>query len=110
MLMHPSRSTAVCNNNTVLFRSSKGIFYALNKTTGAIKWQYNTGYAIASSPALLNGNIFFSDNKQTLYSLNTATGKLNWESDFGTSLHYDWGFDYYYSSPTIIDNKNIDRH
>lgn len=101
----PVRSTAVCNGYTVFFGCSKGIFYALDKNTGNIKWQYNTGYAIASSPALLNENIFFSDNKQTLYALNALTGKLKWKLDFGKSLTYDWGFDYYYSSPTIVDNN-----
>lgn len=101
----PIRSTAVCNNNTVFVGSSKGVFYALDKSTGNIKWEFNSGAAINSSPALHNGNIFFSNNKQTLYALNAATGKIKWQLDFGKSLNYDWGFDYYYSSPTIINNK-----
>ena len=101
----PLRSTAVCDNNTVFFGSSKGIFYALDKNSGGIKWQFNSGFAINSSPALYNGNVFFSNNKQTLYALNEANGKVNWKLDFDTSLDYDWGFDYFYSSPTIIDNK-----
>jgi len=101
----PIRSTTVFNDNTVFFGNSKGILYALNKSTGAIQWQYNTGYAINSSPAISNNNIFFSDNKQTLYSLNASTGKLNWKYDFDKSINYDWAFDYFYSSPTIISNK-----
>ena len=101
----PIRSTAVCNSTTVFFGSSKGIFYALGKINGNIKWQFNSGFSIASSPALLNGNVFFSNNKQSLYSFNAINGKLNWKLDFGKSLDYDWGFDYYYSSPEIIDNK-----
>jgi outer membrane protein assembly factor BamB len=101
----PIRTTVVCNNNNIFFGSSKGIFYALDKNNGAIKWQYNTGYAIESSAALFNDNVFFSDNKQTLYALNESTGKLVWKFDFGNSLNYDWGFDYYYSSPTIADGK-----
>lgn len=100
----PIRSTTVCNNNAVFFGSSKGIFYALDKITGVIKWQFNTSYAINSSPALYNSNVYFSDNKQSLYSLNATTGKQNWKLNFGTSLNYDWGFDYFYSSPTIINN------
>jgi outer membrane protein assembly factor BamB len=85
--------------------AAKEFFYALDKNTGAIKWQYNSGYAIESSAALFNGNVFFSDKKQTLYALNAATGKLVWKFDFGNNLNYDWGFDYYYSSPTIADGK-----
>src|SRR5690242_4082012 len=64
----PIRATTVCNNNSIFLGSSNGIFYALDKTTGEIKWQYNTGYAIESSAALFNENVFFSDNKQTLYA------------------------------------------
>jgi outer membrane protein assembly factor BamB len=101
----PIRATTVCNNTTIFFGSSKGIFYALDKNNSTIKWQYNTGYAIESSAALFNGNVFFSDNKQTLYALNASTGKLVWKFDFGTNLNYDWGFDYYYSSPSIADGK-----
>ncbi len=101
----PLRSTAVYDNNTVFFGSSKGIFYAIDKNSGSIKWQFNSGFAINSSPALYNSNVFFSNNKQTLYALNEASGKLKWKLDFDTSLNYEWGFDYFYSSPTIIDNK-----
>lgn len=99
------RSTIVYSSNSIFFGSSKGIFYALNKNTGSVKWQYNTGFAIESSAALYNGNIFFSDNKQSLYALNAATGKLIWKFDFEKSRDYEWGFDYYYSSPTIAGNK-----
>src|SRR5689334_12413345 len=45
----PIRATTVCNNTTIFFGTSKGIFYALDKNNGTIKWQYNTGYAIESS-------------------------------------------------------------
>jgi eukaryotic-like serine/threonine-protein kinase len=99
------RSTAVCNKNMVYFGSSKDVLYALDKKSGTIKWQFNSGYAIESSPALYNNAVLFSNNKQTLYSLNAETGKQNWKLDFNKSLNYDWGFDYYYSSPTVVDNK-----
>lgn len=99
------RSTAVCSNNIVYFGNSKGILFALDRSSGAIKWQYNAGYAIASSPALLNGSVLFTDNKQSLHSLNASTGKQNWQLDFGPNLPNEWGFDYYYSSPTIADGK-----
>jgi eukaryotic-like serine/threonine-protein kinase len=103
----PLRSTAVCNSNTVFFGSSNNILYALDKKSGTIKWQFNSGYAIESSPALYNNAVLFSNNKQTLYSLNAQTGKPNWKLDFGKSLPYDWGFDYYYSSPTLVDGSIV---
>lgn len=103
----PIRATVVCNNKSIFFGSSKGIMYALNKSGGNLQWQYHTGFAIESSAALYKGNLFFSDNRQSLYSLNAVNGKLNWEIDFGENRSYDWGFDYFYSSPTIINDKII---
>jgi outer membrane protein assembly factor BamB len=96
----PVRSSVAVANGTVFFGASNGRFYALDKQTGATRWSYHTGHAIASSPAMYNGHVFFADNKQTLYALNASTGKLAWKFDLGTSLPYEWAFDYFYSSPT----------
>ena len=100
----PVRSSVVYSNDAIFFGSADGLFYALNKHTGAIKWTYNAGNAIHSSAAYDNGKVYFSDNKQTLYCLNAATGKLVWKHDFDKTLPYVWAFDYYYSSPTILGN------
>lgn len=100
----PIRSTAVASSTTVFFGSSDGKLYALDKATGKAKWVFNSGSSIESSPALDKGKIFFSDNKQTLFALDVATGKQIWKYDFGESNPYDWAFDYYYSSPTVVNN------
>ena len=100
----PIRASVVYSNDAIFFGSANGLFYALNKHTGAIKWTYNAGNAIHSSAAYDNGKVYFSDNKQTLYCLNATTGKLVWKHDFDKNLPYVWAFDYYYSSPTILGN------
>jgi outer membrane protein assembly factor BamB len=79
----------------------------MNKTTGKLIWQYNTGFSINSSAASQNGKIFFSDNKQTVYALKEATGQLIWKFDLANKQAYPWRFDYYYSSPTPYENKLI---
>lgn len=101
----PIRSTAVASATTVFFGASDGKFYALDKHTGKVKWFFNSGYSIESSPALSKGKVFFSNNKQTLFALDAITGKQIWKYDFGENKNYDWAFDYYYSSPTIVSNS-----
>ncbi len=101
----PVRSTVANFNSAIFFGSSKGIFYSLNKLTGKVNWAFNAGMAINSSAALHNGNVFFSDNRQTLYSLNAATGKLNFKTALGQSKSYEWAFDYYYSSPAVVNDQ-----
>jgi outer membrane protein assembly factor BamB len=100
----PVRSTAVASATTVFFGSSDGKLYALDKSTGGTKWIFNSGSSVESSPALDKGNVFFANNKQTLFALNAATGKPVWKYDFGENKNYEWAFDYYYSSPTVVNN------
>lgn len=103
----PVRSTAAASLTTVFFGSSDGKFYALDKQTGKQKWIFNSGSAINSSPALDKGNVYFSNNTQTVFALDAATGKQVWKHDFGKNRDYDWGFDYYYSSPTVAGSSIV---
>jgi outer membrane protein assembly factor BamB len=103
----PVRSTPLIKGTTVFFGNTQGIFYAINKVSGKPVWQFNTGFAINSSAAAQDGKIFFSDNKQTVYALNEKTGRLIWKFDLGNKQSYPWRFDYFYSSPTLHENKLI---
>ena len=103
----PVRSMPLVNGSNVFFGNTNGDFFAINKTTGNLLWQFNTGYAINSSAASQGGKIFFADNKQTIYALNEVTGKLIWKFDMGNKLAYPWRFDYFYSSPILYKDKLI---
>ncbi len=103
----PIRSTPLVNGNSIFVGTAQGKFFAINKTTAKQVWQYNTGFAINSSAASQDGKVFFSDNKQTVYALKEATGQLLWKFDMGDKQAYPWRFDYFYSSPTLYENKLI---
>ncbi len=103
----PVRSTPLVAGDYVYFGNAKGVFYAVQKKTGAIKWKYETGQAIHSSATIANGKIFFADNQQALYALNEKDGKLVWKYSFGKKLDYPWRFDYFYSSPVIYNDKIV---
>jgi len=73
---------AVVNGTPELFEGVKnGIFYALDATTGAVIWQYDTGNrgdsGIYSSAAYANGVLYFAGSK-TVYALNASDGSLAW--------------------------------
>ena len=60
----PVRSTPLVNGNSIFIGTAQGKFFAINKATGKLAWQYNTGFAINSSAAIQDGKVFFADNKQ----------------------------------------------
>ncbi len=103
----PIRSTPLLDGNNIFFGNTKGNFYALNGATRKMLWQYNTGFAVNSSAASQNGRIFFADNKETVYALKEITGQLLWKFELGNKRPYPWRFDYFYSSPTLYEDKLI---
>ncbi|MHB1846007.1 MAG: choice-of-anchor D domain-containing protein [Deltaproteobacteria bacterium] len=63
-------SPAVGADGTVFVGSTDGNFYAINGTTGALKWKYTVGAAINSSPAIgTDGTVYFAADDGNLYAL-----------------------------------------
>jgi outer membrane protein assembly factor BamB len=54
-----------------------GHVYALNASTGAQLWSFETGGPVTSSPAVANGVVYISSNGN-LYALNASTGAKMW--------------------------------
>lgn len=101
----PVRSTALVHGDVLYFGNTRGDFFALDKKTGSVKWQYHTGFAINASAACQGGAVYFSDNEQTLYALDENSGGLKWKFKMGEKIPYPWRFDYYFSSPTLYEDK-----
>jgi eukaryotic-like serine/threonine-protein kinase len=53
--------------------------YALDASTGALKWSYRTAGDIQSSPAVANGVVYFGSGDTNVYALNATTGALKWK-------------------------------
>ena len=69
------QSTPALKDKLVSFGSNNGVFYVLNKYTGAEEFTYNPGTilfnsAITSSPVINGNSLFFADTGGYLYSLN----------------------------------------
>ena len=103
----PVRSTPLIVANSIYFGNAAGVFYALDKKNAKLHWQFQTNSAIHSSAAAANGKIFFADNRQLLYALDERSGSLLWKTELGRKRDYPWRFDYYYSSPTLINDQII---
>jgi eukaryotic-like serine/threonine-protein kinase len=55
-----------------------GKFSAYDLETGAVKWTYDAGEEIKSSPLLAAGSLYFGDELGKLHALDAKTGKLRW--------------------------------
>ena len=77
---------AISNDGTKLFVGGGGQglndsnVYAVKSTTGAVMWQYNTGGAVKSSPALSTDgtSVYVGSDDTNMYALSSSTGILKW--------------------------------
>jgi eukaryotic-like serine/threonine-protein kinase len=52
--------------------------YAIDESTGAIRWKFKAGSYIDASPVIANNTVYFGSNDGNLYALNAATGQKVW--------------------------------
>jgi outer membrane protein assembly factor BamB len=92
-------SAAIAPDGNAIYRGDNGgVFYAF-RSTGSVKWQYDTGIPgpISSAPALAaNGVVYFTqewstdvepDDKGYIYALRATDGMLLWQREIGFSSH-----------------------
>lgn len=90
---YPVNSTPTYYNGTTYVNSestSYGTTFAINASTGVLKWQYLTK-SIQSSPTYHNDTLYVTGNK--VYALNASIGNLKWLYDVRLT-----------STPTIYDD------
>ncbi len=85
-------STAVVKG--VVYLGSGADVYALNASTGAKLWSFQTGGNVNSSPAVVNGAVYFGSDDFNVYALNASTGAKLWS--FATGAGVD-------SSPAVTN-------
>ncbi len=68
----------------VYFGSGDGFLYALDASTGKLKWKFRTGSVVHASPAIDDGTVFVGSWDSGLYALEAATGKPKWKLQTGT--------------------------
>jgi len=89
-------STPAVSADAIYAGSQNGFLYALNRTTGTLKWKYNAGAAITSSAAIdTEGNVYFGSGDGNIYSID-ASGTQRWSYSAQDEVN---------SSPAIGDNE-----
>ena len=65
--------------------------------TNTVLWTYKTGFAIVSSPAVVNGKVYIGSDDEVFYCLDADNGSKLWDYPIpgGTSI----------SSPAVYDGK-----
>lgn len=89
-------------NGAVYFGSGDGNIYAVDATTGALKWKFKTGNVVHASPALADGTVFVGSWDSYFYALDAKTGREKWRFKTGSDpkIHNQEGIQ---SSAAVAD-------
>ena len=72
-----TRALAVGPDDTIYAGGTDGFLYAVDPS-GVLKWQFDSGQAIFSSPVVTDTSVFFGSNAGRFYSVDAAQGFENW--------------------------------
>jgi len=95
-------SSPVVANGLVYFGSGDTNIYALDASTGVLKWKFKAGDVVHASPALANGTLFVGSWDSYFYALDATTGKEKWRFKTGEDpgIHNQQGIQ---SSAAVAD-------
>jgi len=95
-------SSPVVAAGMVYFGSGDGNLYALDATSGDLKWKFPTGDVVHASPAYADGVLFVGSWDSYFYAVDARTGKEKWRFHGGEDpvIHNQVGFQ---SSPAVVN-------
>lgn len=67
----------------VYFGSGDHHVYAVDASSGVLRWSFETGDVVHASPAVADGVVYIGSWDRNLYALNAATGALIWKFQTG---------------------------
>ena len=83
----PDPSTSISSpalaNGNVYFGGGDGNVYALDATSGSLKWKFQTGDVVHASPAIAKGMVYIGSWDSYFYALDAETGKEKWRFKTG---------------------------
>jgi outer membrane protein assembly factor BamB len=95
-------SSPVVGGGSVYFGSGDGNVYALDATSGDLKWRFQTGDVVHASPAYADGVVFVGSWDSYFYAVDARTGVEKWRFHGGEDpvIHNQVGFQ---SSPAVVN-------
>jgi outer membrane protein assembly factor BamB len=83
---HGIHGTPAVDDEQVYIGDYSGWLYALDKETGALRWEQKLGGSIGASPVLFQGQIFmaveFGDPDGKVFIVDAASGEIRWSSPY----------------------------
>jgi outer membrane protein assembly factor BamB len=76
-------SSPMVANGIVYIGSGDQHVYALDATTGALRWSFATGDVVHATPALADGLVYIGSWDRNVYALDAATGRERWRYTTG---------------------------
>ena len=76
-------SSPVIANGVVYIGSGDQNVYALDASTGALRWTFATGDVVHASPAVANGVVYVGSWDRNLYAIDASTGRERWRYTTG---------------------------
>jgi outer membrane protein assembly factor BamB len=64
---------------TLLVPSGDGVLYALNRFTGAVRWQTDIHEELTTSPTVSEGRAFLMSSEQSITAVDVKDGKVIWK-------------------------------
>ncbi len=89
----------------ILFGSEDGNLYCVDAATGRERWRAALGGAVVSTPAVASSGdlVVATARERTVAAVDLATGRLRWRFEAGKDQPFEWGWDYWLSSPAVRD-------
>jgi outer membrane protein assembly factor BamB len=76
-------SSPAVAGGVVYIGSGDHYVYALDATTGALRWKFKTGNVVHASPAVADGTVYIGSWDRNMYALDAATGHVRWRFQTG---------------------------
>ena len=84
--INPIVSSLVIDQDKIYFGDTDGNIYALNTSTGAFLWRYQTAGQIWASPVVANNVLIIGSFDKNIYALNATTGEFLWKAPASANI------------------------
>lgn len=92
------KSSLCVTDDLVCYGDDIGVFRALDRKTGELRWHIETGDQVVSSPIYVDGKIIFGSYDQFMYCVHAADGTITWQLETMGPVH---------CSPSFIDGQVV---
>jgi outer membrane protein assembly factor BamB len=93
-------------NGVLYVGSDDGNVYALNATTGALKWSAALGTPIKSAPAVASNAVYVTSGTGSVYALNASTGAPIWTDDLSILEPSGFGAPIVFSGKVLVQGSS----